>query len=198
MVLTEAWVHRRPGARAGSLRRARRPGPALGGGIAYRGFAEFEAALDLAASTTPALRRPAGRRRARPTSSATTPGRSCSTATWGCSTTSSAGDPATGGGGPAGSLAGMPRALITGITGQDGQYLAEFLNDKGYEVFGLLKGQNNPKAEMLSTELPFVELVPGDLQDLPVLVQALEYAQPNEVYNLGAISFVALCSSRPS
>ena len=41
----------------------------------------------------------------------------------------------------------MPRALITGITGQDGQHLAEFLHSKGYEVFGLVKGQNNPKAE---------------------------------------------------
>ena len=86
----------------------------------------------------------------------------------------------------------MPRALITGITGQDGQYLAELLNANGYEVFGLLKGQNNPKAEMINAELPFVELVPGDLQDLPSLVQALEQTQPNEVYNLGAISFVAM------
>src|SRR6266508_89294 len=86
----------------------------------------------------------------------------------------------------------MPRALITGITGQDGQYLAELLNGNGYEVFGLLKGQNNPKAEMINAELPFVELVPGDLQDLPSLVQALEQTQPNEVYNLGAISFVAM------
>ncbi len=86
----------------------------------------------------------------------------------------------------------MPRALITGITGQDGQYLAELLNDNGYEVFGLLKGQNNPKAELINAELPFVELVPGDLQDLPSLVQALEQTQPNEVYNLGAISFVAM------
>ncbi len=86
----------------------------------------------------------------------------------------------------------MPRALITGITGQDGQYLAELLASKGYEVFGLLKGQNNPKAEMLQTELPFVELIPGDLQDLTSLVSALEQTQPNEVYNLGAISFVAM------
>jgi GDPmannose 4,6-dehydratase len=59
-------------------------------------------------------------------------------------------------------------------------------------VFGLLKGQNNPKAELINAELPFVELVPGDLQDLPSLVQALEQTQPNEVYNLGAISFVAM------
>ncbi len=86
----------------------------------------------------------------------------------------------------------MPRALITGITGQDGQFLAEFLHGKGYQVFGLVKGQNNPKAELVQEAFPFVELVSGDLQDLPSLVAALEYTQPNEVYNLGAISFVAL------
>ncbi|MTB07721.1 MAG: NAD-dependent epimerase/dehydratase family protein, partial [Actinobacteria bacterium] len=60
----------------------------------------------------------------------------------------------------------MPRALITGITGQDGQHLAEFLNTKGYEVFGLVKGQANPKAELIQNEFPFVELVSGDLTDL--------------------------------
>jgi GDPmannose 4,6-dehydratase len=86
----------------------------------------------------------------------------------------------------------MPRALITGITGQDGQFLAEFLQAKGYQVFGLIKGQNNPKGDGIQAELPYVELVPGDLQDLPSLVAALEYTQPDEVYNLGAISFVAL------
>jgi GDPmannose 4,6-dehydratase len=86
----------------------------------------------------------------------------------------------------------MPRALITGITGQDGQHLAEFLHSKGYEVFGLVKGQNNPKAELVSQEFPYVELVSGDLADLPSLVATLEYTQPHEVYNLAAISFVAL------
>jgi GDPmannose 4,6-dehydratase len=86
----------------------------------------------------------------------------------------------------------MPRALITGITGQDGQFLAELLHAQGYQVFGLIKGQNNPKGELIQAELPFVELVSGDLQDLPSLVTALEYTQPNEVYNLAGISFVAL------
>lgn len=86
----------------------------------------------------------------------------------------------------------MPRAFITGITGQDGQHLAEFLHSKGYEVFGMLKGQNNPKALQLRDEFPYVELVPGDLADLTSLVSALEYVKPDEVYNLGAISFVAI------
>jgi GDPmannose 4,6-dehydratase len=59
-------------------------------------------------------------------------------------------------------------------------------------VFGLIKGQNNPRGLLVQDELPFVELVSGDLQDLPSLVTALEYTQPDEVYNLGAISFVAM------
>jgi GDPmannose 4,6-dehydratase len=86
----------------------------------------------------------------------------------------------------------MPRAFITGITGQDGQHLAEFLHAKGYDIFGMVKGQNNPRAELLRDHLPYVEAVPGDLADLPSLVSALERAQPDEVYNLGAISFVAM------
>ena len=86
----------------------------------------------------------------------------------------------------------MPRAFITGITGQDGQHLAEFLHSKGYQVFGMIKGQNNPRALQIRDEFPYVELVPGDLADLTSLVNALEYVQPDEVYNLGAISFVAI------
>ena len=81
----------------------------------------------------------------------------------------------------------MPRAFITGITGQDGQHLAEFLHSKGYEVFGMIKGQNNPRALQLRDEFPYLELVPGDLADLTSLVNALEYVQPDEVYNLSLI-----------
>ena len=90
----------------------------------------------------------------------------------------------------------MPRAFITGITGQDGFHLAEFLHGKGYDVYGMVKGQNNPRATKLQEELPYLELVPGDLADLPSLVAALQLAQPDEVYNLGAISFVALSFSQ--
>jgi GDPmannose 4,6-dehydratase len=90
----------------------------------------------------------------------------------------------------------MPTAFVTGITGQDGQHLAEFLHAQGYHVFGMVKGQNNPRVEALQTELPFVELVSGDLADLPSLVSAMEAVQPDEVYNLGAISFVALSFSQ--
>jgi GDPmannose 4,6-dehydratase len=86
----------------------------------------------------------------------------------------------------------MPKAFITGITGQDGRHLADLLHSKGYKVYGMMKGQNNPRAEMLRDEFPFVEIVPGDLTDLTSLVTALEYVQPDEFYNLGAISFVAM------
>ncbi|MCW2777633.1 MAG: GDP-mannose 4,6-dehydratase [Frankiales bacterium] len=82
-------------------------------------------------------------------------------------------------------------ALITGITGQDGLYLAELLLSKGYRVVGLVRGQNNPKLPLLQRELPDVEIVTGDLLDLSSLMRAMQVAQPDEVYNLGAISFVA-------
>jgi len=85
----------------------------------------------------------------------------------------------------------MPRALITGITGQDGLYLAELLLSKGYEVYGLIRGQNNPKRELVEAIVPGVKLLTGDLTDFSSLVRALETAKPDEVYNLGAISFVA-------
>ena len=86
----------------------------------------------------------------------------------------------------------MPRALITGITGQDGLYLGELLASKGYEVFGLVRGQSNPKIETVERIIPSIELLEGDLRDMSSLIGALEIAQPDEVYNLGAISFVGL------
>ncbi len=91
----------------------------------------------------------------------------------------------------------MKRALITGITGQDGRHLAELLVGKGYQVTGMLRGQNNPKAEMVREEIPGLELIGGDLQDLSSLIAAIETVQPDEVYNLGAISFVQLSFKQP-
>ncbi|MCW2600297.1 MAG: GDP-mannose 4,6-dehydratase [Frankiales bacterium] len=85
----------------------------------------------------------------------------------------------------------MTSALITGITGQDGLYLAELLLAKGYDVYGLVRGQNNPKFELVRETLPDVKLLTGDLTDLSSLMRALDAATPREVYNLGAISFVA-------
>jgi GDPmannose 4,6-dehydratase len=85
----------------------------------------------------------------------------------------------------------MTRALVTGVTGQDGYYLSKLLLSKGYEVYGLVRGQNNPKIEFLNENLPEVKILTGDLLDVSSLMRALEASQPDEVYNLGAISFVA-------
>jgi GDPmannose 4,6-dehydratase len=85
----------------------------------------------------------------------------------------------------------VPRALITGITGQDGLYLSELLLQKGYDVYGLIRGQNNPKAGLVAETVPGVRVLAGDLTDLSSLLRALQTSQPDEVYNLGAISFVA-------
>lgn len=82
-------------------------------------------------------------------------------------------------------------ALITGITGQDGLYLSEFLLSKGYEVHGLIRGQNNPKLELVRETVPDVRLHTGDLMDTSSIWRTLNASQPDEVYNLGAISFVA-------
>jgi GDPmannose 4,6-dehydratase len=91
----------------------------------------------------------------------------------------------------------VPTALITGITGQDGRFLADLLHTKGYTIYGLLKGQSNPRAELIHDEHPYVELVPGDLCDLSSLVAAVNTTEPDEVYNLGAISFVAMSFNQP-
>jgi GDPmannose 4,6-dehydratase len=89
------------------------------------------------------------------------------------------------------------RALITGITGQDGGHLAELLNSKGYEVFGLLRGQRNARREALEEEFPFVQIIEGDLTDRTSLIQGLLTSQPTEVYNLGAISHVGYSFRNP-
>ncbi|MCW2558327.1 MAG: GDP-mannose 4,6-dehydratase [Mycobacterium sp.] len=88
-------------------------------------------------------------------------------------------------------------ALITGITGQDGMYLAELLVEKGYDVYGLVRGQNNWREETLRRELPSVRRISGDLTDLPSLIRAMMVAQPDEVYNLGAVTFVGYSWQNP-
>ena len=86
----------------------------------------------------------------------------------------------------------MATALITGITGQDGSYLAEHLLSLGYEVHGLVRGQANPKRPLVEALLPDVEIIEGDLLDQTSLINAVQHCQPDEVYNLAAISFVPL------
>ena len=91
------------------------------------------------------------------------------------------------------------KALITGITGQDGAYLAEFLLGQGYEVFGLLARRSTPtvwRLEYLNV-LDRISLIEGDLTDLSSLIRALKESQADEVYNLGAQSFVATSWRQP-
>jgi GDPmannose 4,6-dehydratase len=88
-------------------------------------------------------------------------------------------------------------ALVTGITGQDGYHLAKLLNEKGYEVYGLIRGQHNPKRAVVEKEQPFVKLIEGDLLDPSSLVNAMNTAKPDEVYNLAAISHVGYSFKTP-
>ena len=85
----------------------------------------------------------------------------------------------------------MNRALITGISGQDGSYLAELLLEKGYEVHGLVHGSADRAFERLEPIIDRIKLYPGDLLDESSLVDVLRQAQPDEVYNLAAMSSVA-------
>jgi len=85
----------------------------------------------------------------------------------------------------------MPRALITGITGQDGSYLAELLLDKGYEVFGLVRRAATPSTERIDHIIDRLTLLTGEMTDQTSLIDAMETSQADEVYNLAAQSFVA-------
>ena len=91
----------------------------------------------------------------------------------------------------------MPTALITGITGQDGHHLTKFLLGKGYKVAGLVNGQRNSREESFSRLFPDVKLIQGDLTDFSSLLQVVHEIQPDEIYNLGAISFVGLSFKQP-
>ncbi|WP_282171253.1 GDP-mannose 4,6-dehydratase [Cytobacillus firmus] len=84
----------------------------------------------------------------------------------------------------------MKKALITGITGQDGSYLAELLLSKGYKVYGLKRRSATPNKENIKHLLNKIELITGDLSDLPSLIHAVQTSDPDEVYNLAAQSFV--------
>lgn len=85
------------------------------------------------------------------------------------------------------------RALITGIAGQDGGHLAKLLHEKGYEVYGIIRGQmeaSHSRYKFVKEEMPFVNLIMADLLDLSALTRAMQEVKPDEVYNLAAISHV--------
>ncbi len=89
------------------------------------------------------------------------------------------------------------RALITGVTGQDGSYLAELLLEKGYEVYGMTRRASTENLERIGHLVDRVTLIQGDLLDPPSLDSALREAQPHEVYNLAAQSFVPTSWNQP-
>jgi GDPmannose 4,6-dehydratase len=91
----------------------------------------------------------------------------------------------------------MPRALITGITGQDGSYLAELLLDKGYEVFGVVRRTSHHSYERIEHLLDRVEIVAADLLDQHSLTVVLQEVRPDEVYNLAAQSYVPTSWTQP-
>ncbi len=91
----------------------------------------------------------------------------------------------------------MKRALITGITGQDGSYLAEFLLGKGYEVYGMVRRSSTINYERISHIQDRIKLIQGDLLDQNSLIEALKISKPDEVYNLGAQSFVPTSWNQP-
>jgi GDPmannose 4,6-dehydratase len=89
------------------------------------------------------------------------------------------------------------RALITGVTGQDGSYLAELLLEKGYDVYGMVRRSSTENFERIAHVADRIKLVQADLLDPSSLVEALEESQPQEVYNLGAQSFVPTSWRQP-
>jgi GDPmannose 4,6-dehydratase len=91
----------------------------------------------------------------------------------------------------------MPKALITGITGQDGSYLAEFLLGKGYEVVGMVRRTSHDSYERIEHLLDRIEIVAADLLDQHSLTVVLQESRPDEVYNLAAQSFVPTSWSQP-
>jgi GDPmannose 4,6-dehydratase len=91
----------------------------------------------------------------------------------------------------------VKRALITGITGQDGHHLTELLLSKGYEVHGIVNGQRNSGLERFSNQFPQAHLTSADLTDFSSLLQVVDNVSPDEIYNLGAISFVGLSFKQP-
>lgn len=92
----------------------------------------------------------------------------------------------------------MKKALITGLTGQDGSYLAELLLQEGYHVFGLVRRSSSGNVDRISHLSGTVEILSGDLLDQCSLMDAISYTQPDEVYNLASQSYVPLSWTQPA
>src|SRR5262245_29080970 len=90
------------------------------------------------------------------------------------------------------------RVLITGVTGQDGSYLAEHLSARGHTVYGMLRGSNHPKRDWLLKLVPDLQIVHGDLLDQNSLWRAISTSEPEVVFNLGALTFVGMSWAQPT
>jgi len=95
-------------------------------------------------------------------------------------------------------MSGKPSALITGVTGQDGSYLAELLLEKGYDVHGMVRRASTEKFERIEHIRDRITLHQGDLLDQRSLVDAMRASKPSEIYNLAAMSFVAVSWIQPT
>ena len=90
------------------------------------------------------------------------------------------------------------KALVTGLTGQDGSYLAELLVDKGYQVYGLVRRSSTSNLVRVSHFTDDINIISGDLLDQPSLMDAIAQAEPDEIYNLASQSYVPLSWTQPS
>lgn len=90
------------------------------------------------------------------------------------------------------------RVLITGVTGQDGSYLAEQQVAAGHEVYGMVRGQRNPRRQWIQDLVPELHLLDGDLQDQSSLQHVIKEANPDIIYNLGALTFVGMSWHQPA
>ena len=84
----------------------------------------------------------------------------------------------------------LPRAIITGVTGQDGHYLVDLLRSNDYETWGVVRNLDSPQVKRLKLEFPFVQVVQGDLTSMASVTTIIDSIRPDEIYNLGAISSV--------
>ncbi|HWJ50939.1 MAG TPA: GDP-mannose 4,6-dehydratase, partial [Solirubrobacteraceae bacterium] len=95
-------------------------------------------------------------------------------------------------------MSARPSALVTGVTGQDGSYLAELLLEKGYDVHGMVRRASTEKFDRIEHIRDRITLHQGDLLDQRSLVDALRASKPSEIYNLAAMSFVAVSWIQPT
>ena len=90
------------------------------------------------------------------------------------------------------------KALITGLTGQDGSYLAELLVEKNYQVYGLVRRSSTSNLIRIKHFSDDIEIISGDLLDQPSLMDAIDYAQPDEIYNLASQSYIPTSWTQPA